>query len=157
MSPYRILGVSSKASDEEVRRAYKALAKKHHPDLNPDDPSASIRMGEINQAYSQVLAQRKRFAPQQETPYTQAEDPFKRFYSAWDASADRPDKRGRGQRRRRLARWKSDNAAIVVIILILLFLMARVVIGMLIGGGTPALVGSSRNNPTAGYSYSLSH
>jgi curved DNA-binding protein CbpA len=53
--PYEILGVSRDASAEEVRRAYRGQTRKHHPDVNPDDPQAEERFKELNQAY-EVLA-----------------------------------------------------------------------------------------------------
>ncbi len=49
--PYKILGVSPSASDEEIKKAYRTLAKKYHPDLNPGDEVAAQRMNEINAAY----------------------------------------------------------------------------------------------------------
>ena len=49
--PYKVLGVSPDASDEEVKRAYRALAKKYHPDRNPGDAAAAQKMREINAAY----------------------------------------------------------------------------------------------------------
>ena len=52
--PYRILGISSDASDEEIKKAYRNLAKKYHPDLHPGDPEAQRRMNEINAAYDQI-------------------------------------------------------------------------------------------------------
>lgn len=52
--PYSVLGVSPGASDEEVKKAYRALAKKYHPDLNPGDAAAAQRMNEINAAYEQI-------------------------------------------------------------------------------------------------------
>jgi len=52
--PYSVLGLAPGASDEEVRKAYRALAKKYHPDLNPGDPSAAERMKQINAAYEQI-------------------------------------------------------------------------------------------------------
>ena len=52
--PYKVLGVSPDASDEEIKRAYRKLAKKYHPDLNPGDQEAARRMQEINAAYEQI-------------------------------------------------------------------------------------------------------
>ena len=53
-NPYKILGVPDGASEEECTAAYKKLAKRYHPDLNPDDPSAAEKMAEINAAYDQI-------------------------------------------------------------------------------------------------------
>lgn len=52
--PYEVLGISRDASDEEVTKAYRRLAKKYHPDLNPDDPVAAEKMAEINAAYDMI-------------------------------------------------------------------------------------------------------
>ena len=52
--PYKVLGVSRDASDEDIKRAYRRLAKKYHPDLNPGDQEASRRMQEVNAAYEQI-------------------------------------------------------------------------------------------------------
>ncbi len=53
-SPYEVLGVSPSASKEEVTKAYRRLAKKYHPDLNPGDKSAEKKMSEINAAYEAI-------------------------------------------------------------------------------------------------------
>ena len=52
--PYKVLGVSPNASDEEIKQAYRRLAKKYHPDLNPGDKEAARRMQEVNAAYEQI-------------------------------------------------------------------------------------------------------
>lgn len=48
---YKTLGVSRSATEKEIKQAYRKLAKKHHPDANPDNPSAEARFKEINEAY----------------------------------------------------------------------------------------------------------
>jgi curved DNA-binding protein len=52
---YKILGVDRKASEDDIRKAYRDLAKRHHPDRNPDNKQAEERFKEINEAY-QVLS-----------------------------------------------------------------------------------------------------
>ena len=46
-----MLGVSPQATDDEIKKAYRALAREYHPDANPDDPHAAERFKEINAAY----------------------------------------------------------------------------------------------------------
>lgn len=53
-SPYEILGVSPTASKDEIAKAYRKLAKKYHPDLNPNDAEAAKKMSEINAAYEDI-------------------------------------------------------------------------------------------------------
>ena len=62
--PYKVLGVSPDASDEEIKRAYRKLAKQYHPDMNPGDEAAARKMNEINAAYEQIKNPEK---AQQET------------------------------------------------------------------------------------------
>lgn len=52
--PYEVLGVSRNATDEEVAKAYRKLAKQYHPDLNPGDETAAKKMSEINDAYDRI-------------------------------------------------------------------------------------------------------
>ena len=48
---YEILGVSKDATQDDIRGAFRRLARQHHPDVNPDDPSAEARFKEVNEAY----------------------------------------------------------------------------------------------------------
>ena len=68
--PYKVLGVSPDASDEEIKRAYRALAKKYHPDRNPGDAEAARKMQEVNAAYEQIKN------PQKQQPNYGGYDPF---------------------------------------------------------------------------------
>ena len=58
---YKILGVERKASEEDIRKAYRKLAMQYHPDRNPNDKQAEERFKEINEAY-QVLSDSKKRA-----------------------------------------------------------------------------------------------
>ena len=56
---YKILGVKRDASESEIKRAYRRLARKHHPDVNPGDNSAEAKFKEINEAH-EVLADKEK-------------------------------------------------------------------------------------------------
>lgn len=72
--PYKTLGVSPDASDEEIKTAYRKLAKKYHPDLNPGDAEAARKMNEINAAYDQIKN------PQAQTGSSSYSDPWGSAY-----------------------------------------------------------------------------
>lgn len=60
--PYKVLGVSPSATDDEISKAYKQLAKKYHPDNYMDTPLSEVateKMQEINEAYDQIRKQRR--------------------------------------------------------------------------------------------------
>ena len=93
--PYQILGVSHDADAEQIKQAYRRLAKQYHPDLHPGDAEAARRMNEINEAYDLIKnpdvyrRQQAQNAQQQtwqtyqtayqERPDQQAYDPFSFF------------------------------------------------------------------------------
>ena len=60
--PYKVLGISSSASDEEVKKAYRDLARKYHPDHYQNDPLSDLaeeKMKEITAAYDQIMDMRR--------------------------------------------------------------------------------------------------
>ena len=89
--PYKVLGVSRDASDDEIKRAYRQLAKKYHPDRNPGDAEAARKMQEINAAYEQIKNPEKAYQQSR----TQGSyggygyDPFGGYQRSAGSSADR--------------------------------------------------------------------
>ena len=68
--PYAVLGVSRDASEDEIKQAYRRLAKKYHPDLHPGDAAAAAKMNELNEAYDAIKN------PQQQSRTTYTYNPY---------------------------------------------------------------------------------
>lgn len=87
--PYEILGVSRTASDAEIKAAFKGLARKHHPDLHPDDKQAEKIFKDVSAAYDLLKdkEKRRRFDAG-EIDATGAERPQQRYYR--DFAGDGP-------------------------------------------------------------------
>ena len=65
---YEVMGISKDASDDEIKKAYRKLAKKYHPDLNPGDKTAEQHFKEVNEAY-EVLSDKEKKAPRHQVHY----------------------------------------------------------------------------------------
>ncbi|HEU4620783.1 MAG TPA: DnaJ domain-containing protein, partial [Burkholderiaceae bacterium] len=57
---YEILGVSKNASEDDIKKAYRKLAMKHHPDRNPGDKTAEEKFKEVKEAYEMLSDDQKR-------------------------------------------------------------------------------------------------
>ena len=90
--PYKVLGVSRDASDEEIKKAYRELTKKYHPDLNPGDEHAAQMMNDVNAAYDQIKngTAQQQYAggssSQYQYQYQQYADPFQGYRDPWGYS-----------------------------------------------------------------------
>ncbi|MCD8199776.1 MAG: DnaJ domain-containing protein [Coriobacteriaceae bacterium] len=74
--PYKVLGLDSSASKDEVTKAYRKLAKKYHPDLNPDDEEAAKKMSEVNAAYDSIINGTPYGPRARQQPRTQTSSPY---------------------------------------------------------------------------------
>ncbi len=78
--PYQTLGVSRSASDAEIKKAYRALCKRWHPDLNPGDPSAEEKFKNVQAAYDAITKGTTQQSPYGQNPYGQ-QNPYNNAYS----------------------------------------------------------------------------
>lgn len=58
-NPFEVLGLSPSSTEDEIKSAYRKLAKKYHPDLNPGDKTAEQKMKEVNEAYAEAMRIKK--------------------------------------------------------------------------------------------------
>ena len=68
--PFAVLGLNSSATEDEIKSAYRKLAKKYHPDLNPGDKAAEEKMREVNEAYTRALQIKKTGKDPYQNPYS---------------------------------------------------------------------------------------
>lgn len=79
---YKILGVGKNASEKEIKSAFRKLARKHHPDVNPNDPQAEARFKEVNEAH-EVLSD-----PEKRARYDQLGADWRRWQQAGGGPGD---------------------------------------------------------------------
>src|SRR5271166_2724958 len=73
--PYKTLGVDRRASDAELRAAYRRLVQLHHPDHNQGSPAAARRFEEVQDAYAQIAKLRRTSPPVDQEPPRSPADP----------------------------------------------------------------------------------
>ena len=89
--PFAVLGLTSSATEDEIKSAYRKLAKKYHPDLNPGDKAAEEKMREVNEAYTRALQIKKTGRDPYQNPYgagssSGASGYYNPFGGAWGGS-----------------------------------------------------------------------
>ena len=88
-TPYEILGLSRNASKRQIRKAYRQLAMKFHPDRNPGNPEAEEKFKALLRAYETLMAETKAHTPSTLQPEkrngtrnVEADEPFSNFFEA---------------------------------------------------------------------------
>jgi molecular chaperone DnaJ len=104
--PYQVLGVSREATEQEVTAAYRKLAKKFHPDLNPGDNTAQKKMAEINVAYEEIKSGRAKYQDYSRPQAGQQRpggyggfggfNPFEGFGAAWEQTRQQTQQQDQG-------------------------------------------------------------
>lgn len=103
---YKILGVDKNASQDDIKKAFRKLSRKYHPDLNPNDPSAKDKFQEINEA-NEVLSD-----PEKRKKYDEYGEHWKH---ADEFEAQKKAAACRWRRRRILRLWRRRRFLLVLV------------------------------------------
>ena len=107
---YNVLGVSRTASDDEIHAAYRTLAKRYHPDLHPNDPTAEARFKEIAAAYELLSDREERARYDREHPVMES-DHYAGYSAEWGYDSARSEPFARSPRR--AGEWGAGNLFLI--------------------------------------------
>ena len=105
MNPYQVLGISNSAGKDEIRKAYRKLARKFHPDSNPGNKQAEDKFKEINDAYV-ILSDEKKKAEYDRGTATQDNRTDNNMFTK--ANAQKATRAARSQRKSTSNQAKKD-------------------------------------------------
>ena len=126
--PYKILGVSRDASEDQVKSAYRRLAKKYHPDLHPGDAEAARMMNKVNAAYEQIRNS-PAGAANTSGGYEQARDTAYDYYRRQWESRNQYAEYSR-------ERWHPQTVrpGRIILVLLIVYILAQLLFSLLLGG-----------------------
>ena len=154
--PYSVLGVSPGCSEDELKSAYRKLAKQYHPDLHPGDAAAAEKMNEINAAYEQIKNPPKTGYQSSagQNGYTAQNGPFTYTYYSTSGGQDGYDPFAdffRGFEQQNYSSYRRTvRPGRIVLIMLVVFLVFRLLARLLFGG----LFGYGLYNYSYPYGYS---
>lgn len=80
--PYSILGIKPGASEDEIKKAYKKMARKYHPDLNGNSKEAEAMMKKVNEAYDVLINKKSYSSSSSSSSSSERENPFYWYYNS---------------------------------------------------------------------------
>ena len=172
--PYKVLGVSPGCSEEELKAAYRKLAKQYHPDLHPGDAAAAQKMNEINAAYEQIknppqpgsagwnqgssAYQQQQYYGHQAGAYGygasgQTGQDYQSYWTSQSGAGDPFEDMFRGFQQQRYTSYRRARPGRIFLYFFILFFVIRLLFYLLAGGLGLGTYGSSGTQSGSGYPY----